>query len=76
MNGRWLPMSLFLSGGLDSSSLVAFAKQAVPDRKIQCFTIGFKGNIALEEGMIDGAYTIFALICIELWCRIFIDSRS
>lgn len=24
-------------------------------------------------GKIDGAYTIFSLMCIELWCRIFID---
>ena len=24
---------------------------------------------------IDGAYTIFSLVCIELWCRIFIDSK-
>ena len=26
-----------------------------------------------RSGRIDGAYTIFALICIELWCRIFLD---
>jgi asparagine synthase (glutamine-hydrolysing) len=26
-----------------------------------------------RRGRIDGAYTIFALICIELWCRLFID---
>jgi asparagine synthase (glutamine-hydrolysing) len=48
-----VPVGAFLSGGLDSSSVVAFAKQAVPDQKIQCFTIGFKDNTALEEGMID-----------------------
>jgi asparagine synthase (glutamine-hydrolysing) len=26
-----------------------------------------------NSGHIDGAYTLFALLCIELWCRIFID---
>lgn len=26
-----------------------------------------------REGKIDAAYTIFALLCIELWCRIFLD---
>ena len=26
-----------------------------------------------RKGTIDGAYTIFALICIELWCRLFLD---
>ena len=25
------------------------------------------------SGAIDGSYTIFALICIELWCRRFLD---
>ena len=34
----------FLSGGLDSSSVVAMAKQAMPDRRIQCFTIRFRGD--------------------------------
>jgi asparagine synthase (glutamine-hydrolysing) len=27
-----------------------------------------------RRGQIDGAYTIFSLLCIELWCRIFLDS--
>lgn len=26
------------------------------------------------EGRVDGAYTLFSLMCIELWCRRFIDS--
>jgi len=24
----------------------------------------------------DAAYTIFAMMCVEMWCRIFIDDRS
>lgn len=28
-----------------------------------------------RSGVIDGAYTIFSLMCIELWCRIFVDGR-
>jgi asparagine synthase (glutamine-hydrolysing) len=34
-------------------------------------------NILLENdrrGRIDGTYSIFSLICIELWCRIFFDN--
>jgi asparagine synthase (glutamine-hydrolysing) len=27
-----------------------------------------------ERGEIDAAYTIFALVCIEIWCRLFLDS--
>ena len=26
-----------------------------------------------RKGAVDGAYTIFALICMELWCRMFVD---
>ena len=26
-----------------------------------------------QRGEVDGAYTIFSVLCIELWCRIFID---
>ena len=26
-----------------------------------------------RQGRIDGSYTIFALMCFELWCRRFID---
>jgi len=28
-----------------------------------------------RKGFIDGTYTIFALVCIELWCRIFLDQK-
>jgi asparagine synthase (glutamine-hydrolysing) len=26
-----------------------------------------------RQGKVDAAYTIFALLCIEIWCRIFVD---
>lgn len=29
-----------------------------------------------QEGRIDATYPIFSLMCIELWCRIFIDRRG
>ncbi len=34
-----VPVGFFLSGGLDSSGLVAMARKLNPDRKIQCYTI-------------------------------------
>lgn len=43
-----VPVGAFLSGGLDSSAVVAFAKQSNPDVRLQCFTIG------LEEAGKDG----------------------
>ncbi|MBX9853832.1 MAG: asparagine synthase (glutamine-hydrolyzing) [Cytophagaceae bacterium] len=33
------PLGFFLSGGLDSSALVAIARKIYPQKKIQCFTI-------------------------------------
>lgn len=47
-----VPVGAFLSGGLDSSSIVAFAREAVADHKLQCFTIGFKDTAAKAEGMV------------------------
>ncbi len=28
------------------------------------------------QGRVDGTYTLFAMVCIELWCRIFLDGRG
>lgn len=44
-----VPVGAFLSGGLDSSSLVAFAREQNPD--IRCFTIESTGTS--EEGIAD-----------------------
>lgn len=43
-----VPVGAFLSGGLDSSSLVAFAREVQPD--IRCFTIDTAGG---DEGFVD-----------------------
>ena len=29
-----------------------------------------------KAGRVDGSYLIFSIMCIELWCRLFIDQRS
>ncbi len=46
-----VPVGAFLSGGLDSSSLVAFARKYSGTSKLQCFTIGFEGQEWEREGM-------------------------
>lgn len=43
----------FLSGGLDSSAVVAFARKYVSNGNLECFTIGFKDTTTATEGMTD-----------------------
>jgi len=47
-----VPVGAFLSGGLDSSSVVNFAREFTSG-KLQCFTISFKGANWRREGMAD-----------------------
>lgn len=44
-----VPVGAFLSGGLDSSAVVAFAREQSPD--IRCFTIAMEGGP--EPGLVD-----------------------
>jgi asparagine synthase (glutamine-hydrolysing) len=48
-----VPVGAFLSGGLDSSAIVAFAREFADDRRLQCFTIGFTDDAARREGMTE-----------------------
>lgn len=48
-----VPVGAFLSGGLDSSAVAAFAKAHAGKHRLQCFTIDFDGDAAREEGMTE-----------------------
>lgn len=48
-----VPVGAFLSGGLDSSSIVAFARKYANGGQLDCFTIGFKDKGAADEGMVE-----------------------
>jgi len=48
-----VPVGAFLSGGLDSSSVVYFANKANEGQKLQCFTIGFNDDFSTHEGMVE-----------------------
>jgi asparagine synthase (glutamine-hydrolysing) len=47
-----VPVGAFLSGGLDSSAIVAMMRRQMPDQRITCFTVDLgRGNVG--EGMPD-----------------------
>lgn len=52
-----VPLGAFLSGGLDSSSLVACMRHCFPDREIRAYTARSpSGEIASEQGVDDYPY--------------------
>ena len=46
-----VPVGTFLSGGLDSSAITAFAKNMVGNEKLKCFTISIDDKTAKNEGI-------------------------
>ena len=49
-----VPVNAFLSGGLDSSLIVAMAKKHIND--IECYTIKFSDQDQMHEAMVDDSY--------------------
>lgn len=50
-----VPVGAFLSGGLDSSAVVAMMRRARPEERITCYTIGFRDQTG-EGGAADLPY--------------------
>ncbi len=52
-----VPLGAFLSGGLDSSSIVSCMREAYPERDITCYTVRFDANdMARDQGADDYPY--------------------
>jgi asparagine synthase (glutamine-hydrolysing) len=51
-----VPVGAFLSGGLDSSSIVAMMRREWPDRSITCFSIRFADGVDTEGNPADLPY--------------------
>ena len=48
-----VPIGAFLSGGLDSSAIVAMMRKAKPSAEINCFTIGLNAAVAADDQVED-----------------------
>ena len=51
-----VPVGAFLSGGLDSSAVVAMMRRALPDRRFTCFTVAFRGDGGRDDMGADLPY--------------------
>ena len=51
-----VPVGAFLSGGLDSSAVVAMMRRAWPERRITCFSIRFADGVDTEGNPADLPY--------------------
>ena len=51
-----VPVGAFLSGGLDSSAIVAMMKRARPDERPVCYSIGFGDGVDADGDPADLAY--------------------
>ena len=48
-----VPVGAFLSGGLDSSAVIAFAAEVASEQRIQCFTIEINDQDVSREGIVS-----------------------
>lgn len=51
-----VPVAFFLSGGLDSSAIVAIAKKLRPTERIRCYTIKYTNGSMSNEGFEDDLF--------------------
>ncbi|MDQ7822536.1 MAG: asparagine synthase (glutamine-hydrolyzing) [Candidatus Eremiobacteraeota bacterium] len=72
-SGFFAPVRLWMKEGLSFYIDGYLSESSLQKRDLFDYTGVSRLLKETREGRIDGAYTIFSLICIELWCRLFLD---
>ena len=68
-----VPLGFFLSGGIDSSTVLAFARQIKPSSELKTFTIGFDEPSYDESCFANEVARLFG---VEHHCRVFSLARA
>lgn len=71
--GFGAPLRSWMRGGLKPLAGELLSPEAIRARGLFDPVEVERLRRADEEGRVDGAYTLLALMCIELWCRRFLD---
>lgn len=64
-----VPVGFFLSGGIDSSAIVAIAKKILPNQRLKCYTIDSGSKHIIKEGFGDDlfyAHKVAQLLDVDL----------
>ena len=74
--GFGVPLRHWLHNGLRELTNDILSEESIRRRGIFQPTAVYNLIQQDKAGRVDGSYLIFTLMCIELWCRLFIDQRS
>jgi asparagine synthase (glutamine-hydrolysing) len=75
-SGFGAPLRRWMSGGLRPVMDDALSPESLAARGL--FDPAAVRRLVADDraGRVDGAYTLLSLICVELWCRMFVDAAA
>ena len=71
--GFGVPMRRWISEELSELMADLLSEESLKRRGLFDPRAVYNLRLSNDNGQIDGSYTLFSLICIELWCRKFLD---
>ena len=75
-SGFGMPLRKWLQEGLKSEVEETLYSAEFKNRKLFNFRAVEEFLQRDKEGRVDGAYSIFSLLCLERWCRLFVDAPT